>query len=151
MENNILDLAIENFEQKNYDKALELLILSYEKEDCKEWILENIYNCYIAGNEEEFRNSFQKYTEKNSYKYAYEDCLIDFIPYREGEYFLFDKEKQNFNGKISMSEFEDFDIQSLFGKNEFSDVLIKFDWDYRKIGVFLKVAETGRKVYAIVK
>ena len=25
MENNILDLAIENFEQKNYDKALELL------------------------------------------------------------------------------------------------------------------------------
>ena len=49
-----------------------------------------------------------------------------------------------------MSEFEDFDIQSLFGKNEFSDVLIKFDWDYRKIGVFLKVAETGRKVYAIV-
>ena len=45
MENNILDLAIENFEQKNYDKALELLILSYEKEDCKEWILENIYNC----------------------------------------------------------------------------------------------------------
>lgn len=150
MENNILDLAIENFEQKNYDKALELLILSYEKEDCKEWILENIYNCYIAGNEEEFRNSFQKYTEKNSYKYAYEDCLIDFIPYREGEYFLFDKEKQNFNGKISMSEFEDFDIQSLFGKNEFSGVLIKFDWDYRKIGVFLKVAETGRKVYAIV-
>ena len=150
MENNILDLAIENFEQKNYDKALELLILSYEKEDCKEWILENIYNCYIAGNEEEFRNSFQKYTEKNSYKYAYEDCLIDFIPYREGEYFLFDKEKQNFNGKISMSEFEGFDIQSLFGKNEFSDVLIKFDWDYRKIGVFLKVAETGRKVYAIV-
>ena len=150
MENNILNLAIENFEQKNYDKALELLILSYEKEDCKEWILENIYNCYIAGNEEEFRNSFQKYTEKNSYKYAYEDCLIDFIPYREGEYFLFDKEKQNFNGKISMSEFEDFDIQSLFGKNEFSGVLIKFDWDYRKIGVFLKVAETGRKVYAIV-
>lgn len=49
-----------------------------------------------------------------------------------------------------MSEFEDFDIQSLFGKNEFSGVLIKFDWDYRKIGVFLKVAETGRKVYAIV-
>lgn len=94
MENNILDLAIENFEQKSYDKALELLILSYEKEDCKEWILENIYNCYIVGNEEEFRNSFQKYTEKNSYKYAYEDCLIDFIPYREGEYFFLIKKNK---------------------------------------------------------
>lgn len=150
MEDKILNLAIESFEQQSYDKALELFILSYQKEDYKQYVLDNIYSCYISGNEDVFRRSFRMYVENNFCDCLYEDCKIDFIPYKEGQYFLFDKELKKFCGKISVDSFQNIDISAMFEKNEFSDILVKFDWDYRKIGAFLKAAEVGHKVYAIV-
>ena len=150
MEDKLLNLAIESFEQQHYDTALELFIVSYEKENNKQWVLDNIYDCYIAGNEDVFRNSFWMYAEKKDCKYSYEDCVIDFIPYREGEYFLFDKEEQKFCGKISANAFKNLDAQEVLGTNEFDNILIKLDWDFRKIGTFLRAAEMGRGVYAIV-
>lgn len=52
MEDQLLVYACEQFERGVYDKALEIFILVYDKGYEQEWILENIYNCYMAGNED---------------------------------------------------------------------------------------------------
>ena len=43
-------------------------------------MIENIYNCYVACNELEFRNAYGKCGAEVSY----EDCVLDFMPYKEG-------------------------------------------------------------------
>ena len=79
----LISYACEQFEKAAYDKALEAFILAYQKGYEKEWIFENIYNCYMIGNEEEFRKTYMH--QAADAKISYDECLLDFIPYRDGE------------------------------------------------------------------
>ena len=54
----VLGLAYIKFEEKKYDQALELFIAVYNAGYEKKAILQNLYNCYISGNEMVFRETF---------------------------------------------------------------------------------------------
>lgn len=140
----LLAYACSRFEEGNYSEALENFILAYNEGYEQEWILENIYRCYIAGNESEFQTSYEQCCIYEDI--PYELCTLDFAPYKEGEYFIYDKIEKMFLGKISVQE---------IGKigepeQEFSDVAAMFDWDWREYQKVLKWAMC-RKVYVICK
>ena len=89
-EKELLAYACDRFEEENFEEALEAFVLAYTKGYEQEWILSNIYNCYLEGNQKEFRNTYQNLACDT--EISYEECLLDFIPYRDGEYYIFDKE-----------------------------------------------------------
>lgn len=142
----LLDYACEKFQAYEYEEALEGFVLAYAKGYEREWILENIYNCYMAGNEQQFRNTYERFDNKKQVQY--EECILDFIPYREGEYYIFDKELQEFRGIFSMQELQATPLDQTMRELEFSAVGVKFGWDWNKKKHILADG-LERKIYAI--
>lgn len=140
----LMDYACGQFESGAYDAALEAFILAYSKGYEKEWVLENIYNCYMAGNETEFRKNYEQWNTGE--KISYEDCILDFIPYREGEYYIYDKEIQNFRGIFSINSVKNAVRQEDFRQMEFSAMAVAMYWDWSKYPEILTEAKY-RKVY----
>lgn len=142
----LLDYACDKFQACKYEEALEGFILAYTKGYEREWILENIYNCYVAGNEQQFRNVYERFRYKVDI--PYEQCALDFIPYREGEYYIFDKELQEFRGIFSMYELQETTIDQTMLKVEFSPVGLQFDgnWNMKK---HILTDGLERNIYAI--
>ena len=85
--------ACEKFEQQKYDEALEAFILLYGKGYERDWIKNSIYQCYVDGNESQFKSVFELHAK--GIKVNYEDCKIDFVPYKDGQYYMFDKGKSS--------------------------------------------------------
>ena len=44
----LLAYACRKFEEKEYEAALEAFILSYSRGYEQEWVIETIYQCYVA-------------------------------------------------------------------------------------------------------
>lgn len=145
-EENLLTYACEKFEKEEYEEALEAFILAYSKGYEREWILENIYNCYMAGNEAEFRKAYEMRT--NIEAVDYKDCTLDFIPYRNGEYYIYDKEKDAFLGLLSAYEIQTSKPDSIFENLEFSAIALALDWDIRSQADILAMSGQ-RKIYII--
>lgn len=142
----LLDYACEQFENGAYDAALEAFILAYEKGYEKEWVLENIYSCYMAGNEAEFQKNYAHWNTGDKPKY--EGLTLDFIPYREGEYYIYDKETQNFRGIFSIDSVNYVTRQENFRQMEFSALALAMHWDWSSLPEIL--AEAGyHKVYSV--
>lgn len=142
----VLSYACGKFEEQKYEEALEGFILAYAKGYERQWILENIYNCYMAGNEHEFRKAFEACGCGTGI--SYEECILDFIPYREGEYYIFDKEQQAFWGIFSVEELQNTEADFAIQKLEFSDISVELDWNWKKkIGIL--TAAKRKKIYAI--
>ena len=142
----LISYACEQFEKAAYDKALEAFILAYQKGYEKEWIFENIYNCYMIGNEEEFRKTYMH--QAADAKISYDECLLDFIPYRDGEYFIFDKEKRIFRGVFSVSALQGAKADSSYEVMEYSAAVVALDWDFRvESSILTKAPE--RKIYIV--
>lgn len=142
----LLDYACGQFENGVYDVALGAFVLAYAKGYEKEWVLENIYNCYMAGNEEIFRAAYGQ--RRTGLDVSYDECTLDFIPCRDGEYYVFDKEKREFCGTVSVEELLNAETDSFLGKIEFSAVAAVVDGDFREIKGILSVAQE-RKVYIV--
>lgn len=142
----LLDYACIQFENGTYDAALEAFILAYANEYEKKWVLENIYNCYVTGNEAEFQKNYGLWDTDE--KPAYENLTLDFIPYREGEYYIFDKEIQNFRGVFSINSIQSVIRQDEFKQTEFSPLAVAMDWDWSSLPDILAEAEF-RKLYAV--
>lgn len=142
----LLAYACEKFEEEKYDEALEIFAVVYMRGYEQNWIIETIYNCYMQGNEEEFKKTFQRYTENE--EYIYEDCILDFIPYRDGEYYIFDKELGLFRGTFSASDLKKADLDPVFHKMEFSAAVLELDWNWKEEKSVLAAAE-NRKIYVI--
>lgn len=144
MGNRILDYACEQFESRNYCEALEAFVLAYMKGYEPEWVIENIYNCYVACNEPEFRNAYGKCGAEVSY----EDCVLDFMPYKEGEYYIFDKERKQFIGKFLVSELKMVSSEEALNEIEFGAVAEAFHWNLKEEYQLLAAAK-DKKVYAV--
>lgn len=145
MEQELLNYAMNCFENQEYDQALEAFVLTYSKGYEQEAILETIYNCYMSANEKTFSQTYESY---NDVAYIpYEDCLIDFIPYKDGEYYIFDKEYGVFRGKFSISEIEMAEDRS-GEQREFSAIAAVSSWNWSELPQIVKAA-AGRKVYMI--
>lgn len=146
-EKELLEYACLKFEAGRYDEALEAFILTYQKEYEKEWILQTLYECYINPNEDEFYKNFQ--SERSRIQCKYEECILDFLPYKEGKYFIFDQELKIFLGIFDTEACYSSNPEEAFMKDEFSSVIVEIDWDYRKITDIISVA--GEKsVYLIL-
>lgn len=145
-ESELLLYACEKFDAGEYDAALEAFILAYGKGYESAWILKNIYDCYMSGNEETFRTSYEK--RRTGTDIPYDACTLDFIPYKEGEYYLFDKERQVFCGIFSMKELQAAWEDSAFGEMEFSAAAVALNWDFREEKGILQTAQE-RKLYVV--
>lgn len=144
----LLEYACTQFEDGVYDAALEAFILAYTKLYEQEWVLQNIYDCYVSGNEAEFRKAYEAWQNHANIPTNYEECLLDFIPYREGEYYIYDREIQNFRGIFSTNSIQNAARGNCFQEMEFSAMATVADWDWRKMPEALAEAE-HRKVYVI--
>lgn len=146
-EQKLLDYACVQFEHGEYDAALEAFILSYSKGYETERVLQNIYDCYMAGNEVEFQKNYEAW-KKDGFPVEYNDCRLDFVPYREGEYYVFDKETRSFRGIFSTDDINKANRAEEFQECEFSAVAVDMNWDLRmKLDI---VAEAKyRKVYVV--
>lgn len=145
-EEELLDYACVKFQNGMYEEALEAFVLAYSKGYEPEWVLDNVYNCYMAGNEEEFYNAYERQTENLGI--AYEDCILDFIPYRDGEYYIFDKEIGNFRGLFSVRELQEMKPDPSLQSVEFSAAVLEMEWNWKEEAIILSEA-IRRKVYVI--
>lgn len=142
----LLEYACAKFEAGIYDEALEAFILAYCKGYEQEWILENIYNCYVSGNEEAFREAYLQNT--NGMGVVYEDCTLDFIPYRDGEYYVFDKDTKAFRGAFSVPQLQQILPNEKIQKMEFSAIALAMEWNWGEEKQVLTAAKE-RKIYAV--
>ena len=145
-EKQLLDYACLRFEEEKYDEALEAFVLAYSKGYEREWILENIYACYMAGNEPAFRETYEKQSFDSGV--SYESCTLDFIPYKDGEYYIFDKKCAEFCGKFSMVELEHREPLEVLKHVEFSAAAVEFDGNWNQYQDLLAEA-VKRKIYAV--
>jgi hypothetical protein len=127
----LIDYAIQKFQDENYEEALEAFVLAYDRGYEQEWILDNIYSCYMQGNEAEFRETYETLADKNMPEY--EACTLDFIPYKEGAYYIFDKELLVFRGIFSMTQMCSEEKAPILKKMEFSAAALAIDWDWTKV------------------
>lgn len=142
----LLDYAVAKFQNGKYEEALEAFILTYSRGYEQEWILENIYNCYMDGNDEEFQNAYGYRTE--GMNIAYDDCVLDFIPYRNGEYYIFDKEIKIFRGIFSIHDLRNTAPAPSLLNVEFSAAVLELDWNWNEEKDILQEAK-NRKLYAV--
>ncbi len=145
-EKQLLDYACLRFEEEKYDEALEAFALAYSKGYEREWIIENIYACYMAGNEPAFRKAYEKQDFASGVDY--EACTLDFIPYKDGEYYVFDKACAEFRGKFSVAELANIEPLEALKIAEFSAAAVEFDGDWNQYRELLAEA-ANRKIYAI--
>lgn len=142
----LLAYACSRFEEGNYEEALEAFILVYTKGYQQEWILDNIYNCYLEGNQEEFKETYQG--SMHEMDVPYEECTLDFVPYKNGEYYIFDKEIKRFLGIFSVFDFQNAKLNQEFYEMEFSSVALIFKWNWNETKNVLAAAKE-RKIYAV--
>ncbi len=141
-EDELLEYGIQQFEKEIYEEALEAFVLLHMRGYNQEEILKNIYSCYMEGNEGQFRETYGRCSIFK--EIPYEECLLDFVPYKEGEYFIYDKLKRGFLGTLSLPEIE----REKELNREFDDIAVELDWDWRLFKPALKW--TGKhKLYAI--
>lgn len=138
-ESELLFYACEKFNAGEYDAALEAFILAYGKGYEPSWILKNIYDCYMSGNDETFRTSYEQ--RQTGVDIPYDACTLDFIPYKEGMYYIFDKERQVFCGIFSMEELDGALEDSAFEEMEFSAAAVALNWDFREEKGVLQAAQ----------
>lgn len=148
---NLLQKAYELFQEQKYDQALDAFVSCFNAGYEREWILENIYSCYMQANDAEFQEVYE--TQSRGNIVPYDECILDFIPYKEGQYYIYDKELQLFQGKLEVSSnvemipnmYSDY-IKSM----EFSPIAIGIEWDFRD--VLSVLSETiHRQLYAVCK
>ena len=145
-EKELLEYACRKFDERNYGEALEAFVLAYGKGIEQDWILENIYSCYMDGNDIQFRETYKK--QEDRLNCGYEECTLDFVPCRESEYYVFDKEKKLFVGKFLVSELRDAQPDSSFAGMEFSGAALDMDGNWGEYKNILAEAK-NREIYAV--
>lgn len=121
------NLGLNLFEGGFYKQAVEYLIRAYDLGFAKQQILEDIYACFVYPNEEEFLNNFIHNSEGIT-QVSFEECILDFIPVSENEFYIFDKEQEKFSG---IFELEKEPVRG--GKGGFYSILFSDIWDIREM------------------
>lgn len=125
----LMEKAIEQFENEQYELAVENFIKVYENDQNKEEILNILYSCFINPNENEFRANYGR-VDKLYFPVNYDELSIDFIPVSNDIYYLYEKNEFRFLGKIDINQIckttrlQDCKLYSLF---------ISETWDIREL------------------
>lgn len=121
MINQGIEHALESFEKEDYKNCVEILVGCYNAGIQQDWIEEFFYSNFISPNDEEFRVAFNSV---NKWGMKYEQCPVDFIPVSENEYYMFDKNKKEFLGNITVEDYGSYTRQ-------FESILLSGIWDLR--------------------
>lgn len=138
--------AVLHFQLGQYQDAAENFIMAYGEGESRENILENLYQCFILPNEEEFQRNYRE-NAKGLCKLAYEQLAIDFIPVSDTRYYLFDKERQEFAGCWDL--LESFPEEEEEEEPELATVLVANQWDVRRMLSLLK-KKNWRVIYWVM-
>lgn len=144
----LLTYACKKFELNKYDEALEAFALAYNLGHEKAWILDNVYSCYMLANEKSFQIQYNKY--RSTCNVAYEECVLDFIPYKDGEYYIFDKDERMFYRTFSTISAMQAVSSGELKNVEFSPIVVEVEKNWEEAESFLIEAKR-RKVYVICK
>ncbi len=137
--NQDINYALRLFEKGDYKSCVEAMIECFNTGIERDWIKEFFYSNFISPNEEEYKASFEAV---NHTGVEYEECMIDFIPISDFEFFLFDKQENIFCGNIVIDNIDGYLTQ-------FESVFFSGFWDIR---ILLGDAKEKifRKYYTVV-
>lgn len=125
--NTYYQAAYELFEKQQYEEAVENFIKAYECGVQKDEILENLFACFIAPNEAEFRKNYEENSNGNM-DVPYEELEIDFIPVSDSKFYLFHRMSKVFLGSFQL------DAEPIMTDDvEFESILVADCWDFRKM------------------
>ena len=141
--NTYYQVAHELFEKQQYEEAIENFIKAYECGVQKDEILENLYACFIAPNEVEFRKNYEE-NSKGNLDVPYEELEIDFIPVSDSKFYLFHRMSKVFLGSFQLDE-----EPIMKDDVEFESILFADCWDFRKILPVMK-EKTWSIVYILL-
>ncbi|MCM1256283.1 MAG: glycosyltransferase [Roseburia sp.] len=122
--------AVLFFENGDYENAVLRFIGAYHESESREQIMQILYDCFITPNELEFEETYQR-NQARYLNVSYEELSLDFIPVAENVYYIFDKEEQEFKGRVDCNK------ERISRKEEiadrFNDYLFGDTWDLREI------------------
>lgn len=127
------------FELEQYEQAIEDWVHAYELDYNKELILNNIYQCFVLPNDLEFKKNYEINNDGFTTVF-YDECALDFIPVSEEKFYIYDKDKDRFQGTICLKETV---LQG--NKIEFNSILYTDTWDIRDI-----VSDMEKQLYGMV-
>lgn len=125
------------FEAGNYDDAVAEFIEIYESGVMCEEIIQNIYDCFIFPNQDEFKDNFVNNNTKLTIL-NYEELPLDFIPVTEKKFYIYDRVQEQFLGFV--------DLGLSKQERHFESVCIAGTWDLRDLFPAMK-AGGWRKYY----
>lgn len=142
----ILELAYAKFEEEKYDEALQLFVIVCNEGYEKDTILQNLYNCYVSGNEAVFQETFER--QKENHHCLYEACSLDFFPFKDGEYYIYNRISEQFEGVFSAVELKNTKQEPILDEMAFTPVTLMFNGVLERVFSILACAK-NRKVYVI--
>ncbi len=126
------NLAVEYFEAEEYEQSVIYFITAYNLGYQREKILEILYTCFITPNEDEFKANYKENCIEMA-QFPYDKLALDFIPVADDKFYIFDREKQEFNGMFELEE------EPIRGEEvEFHSILYTDSWDIREMLPVLK-------------
>ncbi len=135
LESLYLDYAYFLFDLHEYELSLKMFISAFNLNYQKDEILDFIYDSFIIPNLNEFKNTFTLNTslheDKILYSHipVYEDLPIDFIPFADEKYYIFNKINQKFEGILDYTDENLSAYNQITLKDEFSDIIIEDNWN----------------------
>lgn len=148
------NLALNLFEQKQYENSVINFIMAYNLDYEQENIIKFLYDCFITPNKNEFESSYQNQTEtfKNhlfaDYIPEYDSLHLDFIPVEENIYYIYDTQDKTFCGCIDItSEFLEKKVAVKL-PDDFSDITVNYGWNISSIHTYIS-ASKGRLLYFV--
>lgn len=133
------EAGLQFLEMEKYEQTILSWIQAYSLGYSKELILDNIYQCFIQPNDYEFRKNYHQNSREFT-QLSYDECVMDFIPVSENKYYIFNREKSDFEGSIVLEK------TLLQGqKLEFNSVLYTDTWDIRQV-----ISDMEKQKYGMV-
>ncbi|MHB8129573.1 MAG: glycosyltransferase, partial [Mobilitalea sp.] len=123
------------FEMQEYEFSLIMYQSAYNLNYRKEEIETFLYNSFILPNNDEFKETYNNHLilyNANiicSYIPSFDELPIDFIPFDEDKYFMFNNKSKMFEGIIDISNDSLNNFEKINFDDELSDIVITDCWD----------------------
>ena len=123
------------FELQEYNLSLFMFQTSHELDYMRDEIEAFLYDAFVLPNTKEFKDTYEQHLDQYSDSIittilpSFEELPIDFIPFDDNKYMMFNHELKVFEGLIDISE----DSLNIFEKidfnDEFSDIVATDGWN----------------------
>lgn len=135
------------FSLQEYELSLLMFQNSYNLGYNKKETIDFIYSSFVIPNQDEFKKVYHTNIESNNRNIIYKDIpsfeelTIDFIPFAEDKYYIFDTETEQFSGIIDISNIGLSNYQKVNINDEFTDLIIAGDWNVQNFHDYILSAK----------